>query len=1078
MLRGDQKKGKKFLCALLAGALIMGEAVSVSASGPASQILKRAAGAGAQNDGVTGGTQTGSFPESETESGTTQEPGEVNIPENDTEAGSGTGMSGSDQSGGPESGAENAGAPGAGDETQEEPLDEPGAELSDEQPEDGNEAEAGGGEEGEEQPGSAADTGEEGPETDGAQPGPLDEPGNAADTGNGAESGNATSDPAAEQGQNPDSGPVQQGEPADTEEPEEEPEGESAFKTDTVTPGKDAASALELVAGIPVTAVKTSLRQTDWYKFTLARSAMVAVTFEQPAVAGQVSVAAWNIGFCVDNAGNAMYSKAVMTGDTKIQTVPVGLAAGTYYIRVEGTLAVPVGASCALGIVVEETVCETEPNNSLAQANVLPFGTVVTGSLFDRRNDPQDYYAVALPEAGALRVEFLHDVIAGSESAAVYQFSVLDKDGKQVSAGTSRGGDPSVRTPWLGLAAGTYYILVQGAGIDINPGTGITAGTAAYENIYRIKAEFTAGSWETEPNNSMAAANPLAHGTVINGCLTDMIQDPQDYYAVTLASPGALYVEFQHDVIAGSETKDVFAVTVRDKNGNELMKKNSRGGETRMTTPYLGLAAGTYYIEIRGALDVTDIVTGNTAPAAYGQSYQLKAGFSGGNWEQERNDTFSDANVIRSGTEYRGSIHKSAQSVIPGLTGDGDKDYYRIELAKSGWLQIKFSHEDTGSADEILRVRLYGSEYTELDQFTSRGTQSSITTPKTGLAAGTYYILVEDNGKSFTGNYRLKVMAKTASGWETEPNGNSATADRIKIGKTVTGVSCSTLDNDWFRFTLDKAAYLNFGISHDKTGSSDMAWYVTLLDQNGSRVSYKKNGYIYAYAGESYSESQAAKLPKGTYFLKVQAAGSAGVGREYRLSVNKIRAVSPKITGVKSTAYNKLKVSWNAVAGVENYTIYRSTSKNGTYEKIKTVSDIHATSWTDKKVTAGKTYYYKMTATVKTTGGSKTGGYSAAVQGKPVPSKVSPKVTAPSAGKLRLTWSRIAGADGYEIFRSTSKNGGYKKVKTITKGSIKTYTDSGLSSGKTYYYKVRAYRKVNGKKIYGSNSKIVSKKVK
>ena len=334
---------------------------------------------------MTGGTQTGSFPESETESGTTQEPGEVNIPENDTEAGSGTGMSGSDQSGGPESGAENAGAPGAGDETQEEPLDEPRAELSDEQPEDGNEAEAGGGEEGEEQPGSAADTGEEGPETDGAQPGPLDEPGNAADTGNGAESGNATSDPAAEQGQNPDSGPVQQGEPADTEEPEEEPEGESAFKTDTVTPGKDAASALELVAGIPVTAVKTSLRQTDWYKFTLARSAMVAVTFEQPAVAGQVSVAAWNIGFCVDNAGNAMYSKAVMTGDTKIQTVPVGLAAGTYYIRVEGTLAVPVGASCALGIVVEETVCETEPNNSLAQANVLPFGTVVTGRLFDRR---------------------------------------------------------------------------------------------------------------------------------------------------------------------------------------------------------------------------------------------------------------------------------------------------------------------------------------------------------------------------------------------------------------------------------------------------------------------------------------------------------------------------------------------------------------------------------------------------------------------------------------------------------------------------------------------------------------------
>jgi hypothetical protein len=32
------------------------------------------------------------------------------------------------------------------------------------------------------------------------------------------------------------------------------------------------------------------------------------------------------------------------------------------------------------------------------------------------------------------------------------------------------------------------------------------------------------------------------------------------------------------------------------------------------------------------------------------------------------------------------------------------------------------------------------------------------------------------------------------------------------------------------------------------------------------------------------------------------------------------------------------------------------------------------------------------------------------------------------------------------------------------------YTDSGLSSGKTYYYKVRAYQKINGKTYYGAYS--------
>ena len=38
------------------------------------------------------------------------------------------------------------------------------------------------------------------------------------------------------------------------------------------------------------------------------------------------------------------------------------------------------------------------------------------------------------------------------------------------------------------------------------------------------------------------------------------------------------------------------------------------------------------------------------------------------------------------------------------------------------------------------------------------------------------------------------------------------------------------------------------------------------------------------------------------------------------------------------------------------------------------------------------------------------------------------------------------------------------------------YTNTGLTTGKTYYYKVRAYRTVNGKRIYGQFSEIVSAK--
>lgn len=65
-----------------------------------------------------------------------------------------------------------------------------------------------------------------------------------------------------------------------------------------------------------------------------------------------------------------------------------------------------------------------------------------------------------------------------------------------------------------------------------------------------------------------------------------------------------------------------------------------------------------------------------------------------------------------------------------------------------------------------------------------------------------------------------------------------------------------------------------------------------------------------------------------------------------------------------------------------------------------------------------------------------------------------------SAAKTAITlkWSKVSGASGYEIYRASTKNGVYKKVKTITSGTKTTYKDTGLTKNKTYYYRVRAYK--------------------
>ena len=96
-----------------------------------------------------------------------------------------------------------------------------------------------------------------------------------------------------------------------------------------------------------------------------------------------------------------------------------------------------------------------------------------------------------------------------------------------------------------------------------------------------------------------------------------------------------------------------------------------------------------------------------------------------------------------------------------------------------------------------------------------------------------------------------------------------------------------------------------------------------------------------------------------------------------------------------------------------------------------------------------------------------------------MPKKVTISKLKNSKGKKAvLTWKKDTSVTGYEIYCSTKKSSGYKLETTITKNKTTSYTDKKLTKGRTYYYKVRAYKKVNGKKIYGSYSGVKSVTIK
>ena len=102
-----------------------------------------------------------------------------------------------------------------------------------------------------------------------------------------------------------------------------------------------------------------------------------------------------------------------------------------------------------------------------------------------------------------------------------------------------------------------------------------------------------------------------------------------------------------------------------------------------------------------------------------------------------------------------------------------------------------------------------------------------------------------------------------------------------------------------------------------------------------------------------------------------------------------------------------------------------------------------------------------------------------ALKKKYTPSKTSIKsIKKLKKNQVKLTWKKVKNATGYEVYQSMKKNSGYKKVKTITKNKKVTYKAGKLKKKKTYYFKIRTYRKAGGTTYYGNYSNVKKMKVK
>lgn len=188
-----------------------------------------------------------------------------------------------------------------------------------------------------------------------------------------------------------------------------------------------------------------------------------------------------------------------------------------------------------------------------------------------------------------------------------------------------------------------------------------------------------------------------------------------------------------------------------------------------------------------------------------------------------------------------------------------------------------------------------------------------------------------------------------------------------------------------------------------------------------------------------------------------------------------------KLSASVKTGSNRISFKWKQAKGADGYQIYQYNSKTKKYERMKTVLDPKVTSYTSKTLSYGTTYSFKIRAFQVNEDGKRTyGSFGPVVKATTAPARPSSLTVKSSRTKeAAVSWKKVKGATGYQIYRSTSSKGTYKRIKTTMGNSAIKYTDKTVSSRRTYYYKVRAFSvNSSGKRIYGNFTSVKRVKVK
>lgn len=283
------------------------------------------------------------------------------------------------------------------------------------------------------------------------------------------------------------------------------------------------------------------------------------------------------------------------------------------------------------------------------------------------------------------------------------------------------------------------------------------------------------------------------------------------------------------------------------------------------------------------------------------------------------------------------------------------------------------------------------------------------------------------------------------------PGNITAPATLTGTSFSTSGIIGSTSDVDYFQFTTG-AGSVNISVGGLSISDAFGALH-GMLDPKLSL--YTSSDQLLATSDTGLSETISTTLLAGTYIIAVGSHGSYGDVGEYTL--NGTAAALPPTTPTSLTASvagtSEIDLNWSDTAGDQiGFQVQRSID-NQTWSLIASTT---ATSYSDSNLNDGTTFYYRIRAYSGSGSSAYTSAVSATTLLSPPAAPDNLSVTATQDHEIDLSWTDHSNNEsGFYIERSLDGTI-WSQIDSVA-ANMTSYSDTGLTGGKTYFYRVRAY---------------------